>query len=277
MFIRMNDLVLVTYENEETIEFRFFEKTALHNGWKIVRIGEGEKWEGFVNKINGYMKFCSSLPDNTIVILSDARDVFCLRPPNAFTDAFNYMKADILVSAEIFCEGQIEVKEDYVGRQCVSLQPYYKFHNIKPHPIRKFVNSGLIAGKAKALRHMLQWIIDQNYTDDQLGVGMYMNAFPMNVRLDADAELLHTSTFGINGGVYTIHQQKHDAPNFAELFGCGAFFLHVPGYKNIKGQKLLYECVKQHLELHNTDELLKIYNEPPPPWDKYGDLKKLRP
>ena len=271
----MNDIVLVTYENEEKQEFKFFEKTALYNGWNLVRIGKDEKWEGFVNKINGYMKFCSSVTDNTLVILSDSRDVFCLRPPNAFKDAFNYMKSDIVVSAETFCQGQIEVKDDFIGNQCVSLHSYYKFHNIKPHPIRKFVNSGLIAGKAGALKHMLEWIIDQKYTDDQFGVGMYMNTFPMNVRLDADAELLHTTTFGINGGVYTIHQQKLDAPNFAELFGCGAFFLHIPGNRTFKGQILLYECVKQHLEAHASDELLKLYNEPLPKWDQFGDLKRL--
>jgi hypothetical protein len=270
----MDKLILVTYENEDTPEFQFLEKTAKKNGWNIMRIGFGEKWLGFTNKINGYREICDKVSDDTIIVFSDARDVVCLRPPNAFKDAYEYMKSDIIVSAEVVCEGKLSVPDDYEGKQCVSLHPYYKYHIIKPHSIRKFVNSGLIAGKANALRHMWQWIIDQKIIDDQLGVGMYMNAFPMNIKLDCDAELLHSSTFGINGGVYSIHQQKHDAPSYSELFGCGAFFLHIPGNRTFKGQRLLYEVVKKHLEMYDTYDLLKLYDAKIPSWDQYDDLKK---
>lgn len=270
-----DEVVLITYENEETPEFRFFENTAIKNRWNIIRVGAGEKWEGFITRICKYREVCDMYSDETIIVFSDARDVFCLRPPDAFIHAFKYMGRDIVISADVFCDSQIEVPDDYKGKQCVSLHPYYKHHNIKSHPIRKFVNAGLMAGKVKTLRHMWQWIKDNKFTDDQYGVGMYMNAFPDNVKLDADAEIFHTSTFAISGGVYSIHQQKMDAPNFAELFGCGAFFLHIPANRVFKGQKLLYECVQHHLERHSSDELLKLYNENPPPWDRYGDLKKL--
>ena len=271
-----NEVILITYENEDTPEFRFFEKTAIKNKWNIIRVGEGEKWDGFTNKINKYRQVCDLYSDESIIIFSDARDVVCLRPPDAFIDAFNYMGRDIVVSAEVFCEGLIEVPDDYKGNQCVSLHPYFQHHNIKSHPIRKFVNSGLITGRVKTLRHLWQWIIDNKFTDDQYGVGMYMNTFPDNVKLDTDAEILHTTTFAINGGVYSVHQQKVDSPSFAELFGCGAFFLHIPANRVVKGQKLLYECIQQHLEKHAPDELLKLYDEHPPPWDRYGDLKKLK-
>jgi hypothetical protein len=184
------------------------------------------------------------------------------------------MKSDIVVSAEVFCEGKLEVPDGYKGRQCVSLHSYYKHHDIKSHPIRKFVNSGLIAGRAKTAKHMWEWILEQGFTDDQYGLGMYMNTFPMNVRLDADAEILHTTTFGVNGGIYSIHQQKLDAPSYGELFGCGPYFLHIPGNRNFKGQKALYDIVKCHLEKHTSDELIRLYSSEIPGWDDYNDLVK---
>ena len=44
--------------------------------------------------------------------------------------------------------------------QGVPLNEYWNFHKINPIPFRKYLNSGLIIGKAKHLRKSFKWILD---------------------------------------------------------------------------------------------------------------------
>jgi hypothetical protein len=266
--------VLISYENETGHEkSEFFFDTARRNGWEVQQVGLGEKWEGFFSKVKRYRDVCATYNKDRILVLSDARDVFCVRDSKAFTAAFEYFSSPILVSAELFCEGRYSVEDNFVGSQSASLTSYFKHHNLLPG-LRKFVNSGLIAGRASALHEMWSWIIENNYKDDQLGIAMYMNAFPQKVALDVDAIVLHSSTYGVEGGIYHIHQQKQDSPTFAELFGCGAFFLHIPGLR-LKGQQFIYDCVRRHLENHPSNEIVLFYGKPEPAWDEFKDLKPL--
>jgi hypothetical protein len=271
--------LVITYENDPAHPGScVFRDTLARNGWSVRVVGEGETWVGFLSKVRAYRAVCDTLPDEQLVIFSDSRDVLCLRPPHAFVDAFSYMVSanatpfEILCSAEIFCDSLHEVKDDYVGTKCVSLSRYYARNGIRPG-LRPFVNSGLIAGTVRALRDMWQWILDKGYTDDQYGVGMYMNTFPEKVCLDSNADVFHTTTFGVLGGTYAIHTQKQDAPTYAELFGCGAFFIHIPG-TNLPGQHYVYDCLVAHVRAHTSDSLLNLYKIPAPKWDAYGDLRK---
>lgn len=268
--------VLISYENETGQEnSEFFFETARRNGWEVRQVGVGMKWDNFGQRTKTYRDVCASYDKDRILMLSDARDVFCVRNNKAFAKAFQYFQKPILVSAEIFCDGRYTVDDNFVGKQSASLSKYFKENIMMPN-LRKFANAGLIAGYAAALHEMYSWMIDNGYTgnNDQLGVAMYMNTFPQKVALDTDAIVLHSSTYGVEGGVYHIHQQKQDSPTFAELFGCGAFFLHIPGLK-LKGQQFIYDCVKRHLENHPSNEMLLFYGKPEPAWDEFKDLKPL--
>jgi hypothetical protein len=68
-----------------------------------------------------------------------------------------------------------------------------------------------------------------------------MNKFPEKVIADVDATLLHTCGSGVNAGLQSIDRQSFDAPSIAELSGRKAFFLHIPGISNIKGQQTYYD------------------------------------
>jgi hypothetical protein len=258
--------IVITYNNEPTENSDFFFETCKRNGWNLKPIGLGEKWEGFANKINAYKNICCELPSDQIVVISDARDVFCVRQPKAFIEGFLEFKSDIVVSTELFCDGKIDIPESYKCPQCCSLNPYYKSRGITPG-IRKFINSGLIAGKAKQLGDMWAWIQEHKFTDDQLGLHHYANTFPDRITLDLEAVLLHSSTFGVNAGIQNIRIQKQDAPTFAEIMGCSAFFLHIPGIKN-KGQTFVYNMIKTTLTKYKSDDMLKLYNYPIPMYNK---------
>jgi hypothetical protein len=258
--------IVITYDNAPTETSHFFFETCTRNGWVVKHLGLGEKWEGFTNKIKAYAKLCRELPSDQIVVISDARDVFCVRPPKAFIEGFLEFKGDIVVSTELLCEGNFEASETDMHTQCYPLNKYYEVRGIKPG-IRKYINSGLIAGRAKSIADMWTWILENKFTDDQLGVCKYAVTFPERIELDLHAQLLHSSTFGVNAGIQSIHIQKHDSPTFAELMGCGAFFLHIPGNKN-KGQSNIYNMVKLVLEKYMSNHLFILYNYPIPAWNE---------
>jgi len=260
--------LVITYDNAPTENTRLFLRTLEKNKWNYKLIGEGETWRGFMTKLNGYANYIKTLDPNQLVIVSDARDVVCLRGPRAFTKGFESFNRELVVSMELLMCGQLHPPPDSWCFQAVHLTEYWKHHTITTLPNRKFVNSGLVAGKASAVLNWIQWSIDNKYSDDQLALGNYINTFPERCGLDTSAVLLHTTTFGVNAGIRSIHVQKEDSPTFAELFGRGAFFLHVPGC-HIKGQSIVYNYVKNMIDAGMCNATLsEPYNYKEPEWDE---------
>jgi GR25 family glycosyltransferase involved in LPS biosynthesis len=260
--------LLLSYDNKPTETTEFFMKTLTSNAWQYVLLGKDEVWEGWHTRMNAYRKYLDTLHEDKVVILSDARDVLCLRGPHAFMEAFRSFKKDLVVSMELLCGGSLDVPDTYNCVQCKPIARYWNFYNISPKPLRKYVNNGLIAGTARALRSLLKWSLDNKYTDDQLALGNYVNTFPELVAADTGADLLHTTNFGVNAGIQYIHVQKQDSPSFAELFGRSAFFLHIPGLGG-KGQSVLYNSVRKTLEEGACDKQLRSpYKYAEPAWNE---------
>jgi len=218
--------------------------------------------------MKGYLNVLRNLPENKLVILSDARDVLCLRAPTEFVKGYLSFHKELVVSMEISCGGLFNVPDTYLCVQCTPLKAYWKHNNTSTLPDRKFVNAGLIAGRVSSLKSFLDWAIANNFTDDQLALGSYMNIFPERVGADCHAILLHTSCFGVNAGKQDVNLQKTDSPTFAELFGRGAFFLHIPGCAN-KGQKIVYTEVCKVIEQGVYGPMISApYNYSEPMWDE---------
>jgi hypothetical protein len=264
----MDTPLVITYDNAPTENTKYFLQTLEKNKWNYKLIGEGEKWEGFTSKLKGYANYIKTLDPNQLIIVSDARDVVCLRGPKAFVKGFKSFNKEIVVSMEQTCCGIFNPPLDSKCVQCVHLTEYWKHYKINDLPDRKFVNSGLVAGKAASVLDWLEWSLTNKFTDDQLALGTYINTFPQKVGLDTNAIILHTSTFGINAGIQSIHVQKNDSPTFAELFGRGAFFLHISGIGG-KGQGCIYEYVKLMLSSGaNNERLSSLYKYNEPDWDE---------
>lgn len=261
--------LLISYDNNPQKTTFNFIKSLNNNDWEYIFIGKGEKWISFKNKIIGYYNFLKLLPPQKIVILSDARDVFCCRSPNKFRDSYNSIGKKLITSMELFCDGHMDVNElTHIPHQCTPLTKYWKYANVVNLPNRKFVNSGLICGTVEQCLHAFEWINESMLNDDQLALGMYINAFPEKVYLDINAEILHTSGFAVTCGLYKNKIQKEDSPTLAELFGRGAFFLHIPGCAN-KGQKLVYDCISNLMDLNINDKRLRLpYNYTEPEWNE---------
>jgi len=259
----MEPLVL-TYDNAPNDNTRFFVTTLQQTKWNYKLVGEGEKWEGFPTRMRCYIKELSELKEDQIVLLSDARDVVAVRPPNEFVKGFLSYGGRVVTSMELFCEGYM-TDDKTTGSQCIPLTKYWKHYNLTELPNRKYVNMGLVAGHAKDLIAMLTWILENKYTDDQLGLCNYLNAFPHLVCADVHADLLHTSGSGICCCTCNNILQSADGPTFTELLGCGAFFLHIPG-QGSKGQRFMYEAVLDFLKHHNGRKLTDVYSLRPIVW-----------
>jgi hypothetical protein len=252
--------VVLTYDNAPTKGTERLCKTLDHHTWTYNIVGNGETWDGWKTRAKGYKRILDTMPDDTIVICSDARDVLCLRNSKTFLDAFESYHAELIVSMELTSGGIIGGGQDPVYN-CVPLTEYWAYHNCTDIPLRRFVNAGLVCGRARALREFVNWFLESEYDDDQYALGKYMNMFPDRVCADVEAKLLHTTNFGINGGIQHATIQASDSPTVAELSGRGAFFLHIP-HGVSKGQAHLYTqictIIDAGISEHSMNELYNI-------------------
>lgn len=276
MYNDINIPIVISYENEIiNVNSLLFKKTLENNDWDFKFIGEGREWKGFNDKILGYYDELNTYHDDKVIILTDARDVFCLRNPCFLIDTTKtIIENKIIVSCELFLAGHMNWSDKQIDEalkkdkdffwQGIPVDNYWNYYGKKDSlPIRKYLNSGLIIGKCKMLKQALKWIIDNDYTDDQLGFSNYANKFPELVHLDYDATYLHTSTTFVNGSLYNYDVQKIDSPTFTELFGLSAFFLHVPGITMCKGQKAVYDCLYKLFDTNMIKNMYSLYNVVP--------------
>ena len=91
-------VLVITYDNAPTASTKFYLESLKKKRWQFESIGEGEKWFGFVTRMKAYKERLETVEDQEIVILTDARDVFCLRSPRAFERAFSSFQKDMVVS-----------------------------------------------------------------------------------------------------------------------------------------------------------------------------------
>ena len=249
-----------------------FKKTLEKNKWEYKFIGDDVKWSGVKDKIIGYYKYLETLSENKVVVLSDARDVFCLRDSTLFVEKINnIIENKIIISAEMYLLGHMNWTKEQMEKQIlkdpnffyqgVPLDNYWLYYN-KTYdlPMRKYVNSGLMVSRVKNLKNAFKWILDNNYVDDQLGIACYINKFPQLIYLDYNADFLHSSTSFINGSLYNYDIQVKDAPTFTELFGMSSYFLHLPGHLASKGQKYIYDVIYKLLKFDIIDrDMYSLY------------------
>lgn len=268
--------VVITYDNAPTENTRFYIQTLKNNKWEYLLIGKDDTWKGWVTRMTAYLRILKTLDPNKVVLLTDARDVLCLRSSASFMNAFAHFNSDMIACMELMCDNSIETSNNYIGNQCHPITNYWNHHSILP-PVRKFVNNGLLVGKAFKLIEVLQYGIDNGFVDDQKALGSFINKYPQSVGTDVHAELLHTTCFCSHAGMLNVSLQSDDAPTFAELFGRGAFFLHIPGIAGVKAAKVVYDITKSMLEVGVSDALLRAgYPYDEPAWvSKYAPKQTL--
>ena len=238
-------------------------KTLENNRWEYNILATPEEWKGFDFRMKTYKDYLETLDPNKIVIVGDAHDVYCVRSPTQFIRLFKEKNKKILVSTQLTGGGKVKFRPAKNCYQTTPLYGYFNYHKISIDyinntSVKKYVNAGLIAGKASDLIHFYKWALENKYTDDQKALGAYMNSFPQNVFADFEDELLHTSEYAVNFGLNS-KRQISDSPSILELCGFKAFFLHIPGYDISKGQKYVYDNTYKLLEMFNPNIPKTLY------------------
>jgi hypothetical protein len=180
-----------------TDECKNFENSLKKFGWKYKILGRGHEWGGWVWRMKIYLESLKKLHPDTKVILSDASDVIALRGPPMDIDE----NINIMVGAESLCSLGI----------CKPILRFTKLRNIKGK--KKFINAGLIYGKAGKIMDMYSWIIEKGFKDDNLGICIYFEKNYTDLSLSIDSE-----------SKYFFNNERNMHSN-----NTSAFFIHFPG------------------------------------------------
>jgi len=254
--------LLLSYCNDNThSNTQTFITTLDRHSWNYHILGHGEPWINFVeSRMKSYLHCLKGINPKQIVVLSDARDVFCVRNHTHFIRDFKKYNKKIVVSMELFAEGFMTYDPNKSYEQVVWIENYWKMYNIDySKVIRKFVNGGLICGYVEDLIKCYQWIIDNNYEDDQKGLGAYVNTFPDIIYADINADLLHTSGAFVGAGYIDKDIQNQDSVTFLELTGVKPFFVHIPGLQFISSQRFVYNKIKKTLDSLNQLKKIELF------------------
>ena len=207
-------MYLVTLaSNTFQYEFVVLFTAAKALGWNVIAAGVGENWKGWRTKMEVYAKEIQKIADQepeALVVCADAYDVLVLRSPEDFAKLFLEFDTDVVVSAETHC-----------GSNC------RKLNNYPTDGPRKYVNAGLLCGRAKQVARLWSALLETNWHDDQIALSEYMDS--NKVALDTEAKLLQTRV-------------REEISN-ETIDGLGPAFLHLPGLNDHKDQRDMYSFV----------------------------------
>jgi len=179
------------------------------------------KWEGFQTKMKLFSSELVKLCPNELVMCVDAYDTLPIKHSSDFEKQFlkYFSKYEIVSSGETTCLFGI----------CKPLQ------NRQELSTRKYVNSGLMCGKAKNLLKFWDWALQNEYKDDQIALCDYFNAFPQITTIDYDNVLFQTS---VTRSFFPATDNENCILDTLNLKG--AFFLHLPALQYFDGQQENY-------------------------------------
>ena len=186
--------------------------------WDFEVLGKNYKWNGWPTRMLAYADFCDKQDPKCIIIFVDAYDALPVRSPLKFEELFTSFNVDILVGAEHFC-----------WFNCRPLEKYWLEHSkINTHN-NNYVQGGCVVGRAHALSKMYRWCLDNNYTDDQIGISNFIDNFPNNVALDHQNVISFHDNWG-STGILSINEETNQLHVNRNELNTNPYFIHFPGF-----------------------------------------------
>ena len=158
--------------------------SARHHGIDVINIGTNVEWKGTdMSSLGGGMKinlmneFLKNIPDNDIVLFTDAYDVFYADNLDTIVERFKDFNSETVFSAESICWPNPNIADQFK----VSNTPY------------KYLNSGTYIGYASELKKIMAYKPIKDHEDDQLYVQeIYLNDKTIEIELDYEAYIFQT-------------------------------------------------------------------------------------
>ena len=127
----MTNPLVITYCNSPVsgthLRTEYFRKSLQYNEWAHVILGRGEESTELRHKIETYRNYLESHTEHDICVLSDSRNVKCLRSPTTFVETLRRRLHDkrILVSMRNFAEFSTTFHEHKQYATMTNLDQYF--------------------------------------------------------------------------------------------------------------------------------------------------------
>ena len=228
-------LLIVTFSTDKNILLSNLEISLNKYNYDYKIIGEGCKWVNFMTKIKCCYDFIGTVNNYDLIAVTDAYDVLACDDSRILIKKFLSFNSRIVVGSENAC-----------GGNCVPLGNYFK-HNKKGR--YNYVNGGFYIGYKDDILKMLKCILDMNISDDQIGLGKYINKFPNTVTVDTEGSLI--SNVNIYGSYFDTYWVNDRVKNIKT--GKCPCFVHTPSIQydfynrmDYFGKRIVGRCYKSY-------------------------------
>ncbi len=179
-----------------------------------VVLGLGDRWGGWRHRMQMYRDAAcevARIDPDSLVVCMDAYDTVSMRSFDAgLVRTFEEFGKPVLLSLERVC-----------GGNCVSIRDWWKTDGQKYTangviPKNRYVNGGLLMGRASAIRDVYQWMLNSGAKDDQIGLARWALAHRDQWAPDVSGSIFRNQVFA-------------DHLTEIDLQGRGCYFAHFPG------------------------------------------------
>jgi hypothetical protein len=259
----MSKLLLVTYDtnHEDTTRtgsIYYWEKSVRKYNWDHIKLGNGEPWLGFGQKLRGLKtalpRIIREYGKDIVIIFTDARDVIANRTKRDFLRKFKLLNAKIVFGTEIGCcvspmdsyppgsfitkSGKRKelataefVKNNTSKYKNMWLEGMKSKTNIEFEWMRA-LNSGMYAGYANDILRMLRKMspVGDN-EDDQALWSELMLMYPRTIKLDYNNTLFsNANTWDGKDGCFFTYNKRSKMWRTTKT-NTYPYFIQVPGAK----------------------------------------------
>lgn len=148
----MVGLTVVAVATHRERMFDCFVESCKRQNVKLQLLGFGEKWRGFGWRWTLIKEYLETLPEDDVVVVTDAFDTIVLKGEEDFLKNFHAFKSDVVFSTEP------------PANEIFFLVRYYRYRIFGPGPI---VNGGTYMGTVKGLKEFIAGLTYEDNTDDQ--------------------------------------------------------------------------------------------------------------
>lgn len=210
-------ILFITFETDLNHKNLNELKKSLNKQKYPFKILTAKKWTGFGLKIQTIYDYIKTLPDNKIVIISDARDVLCVNYDvhSLFNKIKNIVQEKIILSTEIGCcvnfqqnLGNYRTKSGKVLKRTYeegtpnskNWKSFFNMHaernNIKHKNVHKkniHINAGIYIGTVKNIKTIYSIMNPNDKEDDQILLSEMFYLFPNKFVLDYNRNIISNS------------------------------------------------------------------------------------
>jgi len=176
----MVNIHIVTIATKPGGYLKWLEESCIRNGTKLIILGMGSEWKGYITKPLLVSEFLKTIPVDDIVCVIDAYDVLMVQHIDKLKEKF------------------LNITENTDYKMVCTLDPlvfgelskwYFNSSDCK-----EIINAGTYIGYSNYLKKMYTWTLDKYHndnslTDDQVLLNKYYTLFKNDIFIDNKAKL----------------------------------------------------------------------------------------